>query len=105
MKTFGSVSLIFSQMMLVHRIRSSCPFLDFGCFCNCYLHIIVYVQIDAEGKVPRNFLGKVSVTNSISKKSDFNGSNTDSPSLEIDEEEYHQTQSTNSQHYLFINVA
>ena len=49
----------------------------------------LYVQIDAEGKVPRNFLGKVSVTNMISKKSDFNGSNTDSPSLEIDEEEYH----------------
>ena len=92
MKTFGSVSLIFSQMMLVHRIRSSCPFLDFGCFCNCYLHIIVYVQIDAEGKVPR----KVSVTNMISKKSNVNGSNTDSPSLEIDEEEYHQTQSTNN---------
>ena len=78
MKTFGSVSLIFSQMMLVHRIRSSCPFLDFGCFCNCYLHIIVYVQTDAEGKVPR----KVSVTNMISKKSNVNGSNTDSPSLE-----------------------
>ena len=47
------------------------------------------MQIDAEGKVPRIFLGKVSVTNMISKKSDFNGSNTDSPSLEIDEEEYH----------------
>ena len=43
------------------------------------------MQIDAEGKVPR----KVSVTNMISKKSDYNGSNTDSPSLEIDEEEYH----------------
>lgn len=42
------------------------------------------------------FLGNVSVTNMISKKSDFNGSNTDSPSLEIDEEEYHQTQSTNT---------
>ena len=83
---------MFSQMMLVHRIRSSFPFLDFDCFCNCYLHIIVYVQIDAEGKVPR----KVSVTNMISKKSNVNGSNTDSPSLEIDEEEYHQTQSTNT---------
>ena len=52
----------------------------------------LYVQIDAEGKVPR----KVSVTNMISKKSNVNGSNTDSPSLEIDEEEYHQTQSTNT---------
>ena len=45
----------------------------------------LYVQIDAEGKVPR----KVSVTNMISKKSDFNCSNSDSPFLEIDEEEYH----------------
>ena len=45
----------------------------------------LYVQIDAEGKVPR----KVSVTNMISKKGDFNGSNSDSPFLEIDEEEYH----------------
>ena len=47
------------------------------------------MQIDAEGKVPRIFLGKVSVTNMISKKSDVNGSNTDSPFLETDEEEYH----------------